>query len=320
MLHRPGDELKRLTPRNNDQLLFDGIPWVARAQDEHDAFADALRARDVEVLYLTELLTETLEQESARQHAITTALSGLHLGDTMRTYLAARAQRRDPGRAHGVPHRGHPQRRGPRRPRPGDRAARPARLPDRPAAEPAVHPRLQRVGARPGRGHVAGDAGPPPRDPADRADLHRAPALRRHPQDPRLAPRARRGRRRPAARARRDRGRRRRAHHARRRRAARPAGLPRRARPHRAGRADRPGARHDAPRHRLHDGRRRQDRDVPQRRRLAAGVRRDGRPSPGSDEDDAARCTSPTPSRSWSRPRRRWASTRSTRSTPVSTR
>ena len=89
MLHRPGDELKRLTPRNNDRLLFDGIPWVARAQDEHDAFADALRSRDVEVLYLTELLTETLEQESARNHAITTALSGLHLGDTLRQYLAS---------------------------------------------------------------------------------------------------------------------------------------------------------------------------------------------------------------------------------------
>ena len=40
MLHRPGPELKRLTPRNNDKLLFDGIPWVHRAQDEHDAFAD----------------------------------------------------------------------------------------------------------------------------------------------------------------------------------------------------------------------------------------------------------------------------------------
>jgi arginine deiminase len=45
MLHRPGPELTRLTPRNNDRLLFDGIPWVARAQDEHDAFAAALRER-----------------------------------------------------------------------------------------------------------------------------------------------------------------------------------------------------------------------------------------------------------------------------------
>ena len=88
MLHRPGNELKRLTPRNNDKLLFDGIPWVSRAQEEHDAFAEALRARDVEVLYLTDLLTETLADEQARNHAITTALGGLHLGDTMRTYLA----------------------------------------------------------------------------------------------------------------------------------------------------------------------------------------------------------------------------------------
>jgi arginine deiminase len=88
MLHRPGNELKRLTPRNNDRLLFDGIPWVSRAQDEHDAFAEALRDRGVEVLYLTDLLTETLANEAARNHAITTTLSGLHLGDTMRGYLA----------------------------------------------------------------------------------------------------------------------------------------------------------------------------------------------------------------------------------------
>jgi arginine deiminase len=88
MLHRPGPELKRLTPRNNDKLLFDGLPWVSRAQDEHDAFAQALRDRDVEVLYLTELLTQTLESRDARNHAITTALAGLHLGDTLRAYLA----------------------------------------------------------------------------------------------------------------------------------------------------------------------------------------------------------------------------------------
>ena len=88
MLHRPGPELKRLTPRNNDKLLFDGIPWVARAQEEHDAFAEALRSRDVEVLYLTELLTETLSTPEARDSAIGTALAGLDLGDTMRHYLS----------------------------------------------------------------------------------------------------------------------------------------------------------------------------------------------------------------------------------------
>ncbi len=87
MLHRPGPELKRLTPRNNDRLLFDGIPWVSRAQDEHDGFAAALRERGVEVLYLMDLLTETLASEEARHHAITTALASLHLGDTMRGWL-----------------------------------------------------------------------------------------------------------------------------------------------------------------------------------------------------------------------------------------
>ncbi len=87
MLHRPGPELKRLTPRNNDQLLFDGIPWVSRAQEEHDAFAEALRSRDVEVLYLTDLLTETLDLAEARASAIETALSDLDLGVTMRDYL-----------------------------------------------------------------------------------------------------------------------------------------------------------------------------------------------------------------------------------------
>ncbi len=87
MLHRPGPELRRLTPRNNDSLLFDGIPWVGRAQEEHDAFADALRGREVEVLYLVDLLTETLGQEAARNQAVTQVTSGLRLGDTLRDYL-----------------------------------------------------------------------------------------------------------------------------------------------------------------------------------------------------------------------------------------
>ncbi len=87
LLHRPGPELQRLTPRNNDKLLFDGIPWVSRAQEEHDAFADALRSRDVEVLYLTELLVETLADEDARNHAIEAVTGSLRLGDTMRDYL-----------------------------------------------------------------------------------------------------------------------------------------------------------------------------------------------------------------------------------------
>ena len=89
MLHRPGNELRRLTPRNNDKLLFDGIPWVGRAQDEHDAFAQALRDRDVEVLYLGELLTESLDHPEARAQAVAGATEDLRLGDTLRDYLRA---------------------------------------------------------------------------------------------------------------------------------------------------------------------------------------------------------------------------------------
>ena len=89
LLHRPGPELKRLTPRNNDKLLFDGIPWVGRAQEEHDAFAEALRSRGVEVLYLVELLAETLASDEARARAISQTTEDLHLGDTLRGYLRA---------------------------------------------------------------------------------------------------------------------------------------------------------------------------------------------------------------------------------------
>src|SRR5919205_2452439 len=83
MLHRPGNELRRLTPRNNDALLFDGVPWVDRAQEEHDAFAAALTDRGVEVLYLDRLLTEILSFPSARAELIGAAVDDPRLGATL---------------------------------------------------------------------------------------------------------------------------------------------------------------------------------------------------------------------------------------------
>ncbi|MCP2338052.1 arginine deiminase [Actinomadura rupiterrae] len=84
LLHRPGAELKRLTPRNSAKLLFDAIPWVGRAQDEHDAFAQALRDRGVEVLYLSELLQDALEFEEARDEAIARVIDDKRWGDQLR--------------------------------------------------------------------------------------------------------------------------------------------------------------------------------------------------------------------------------------------
>ena len=92
LLHRPGPELQRLTPRNNDKLLFDGIPWVGRAQDEHDAFAQTLSDHDVEVLYLTDLLAGTLEHEAARAECIEAVLADPRHGDALRHILRSYLQ------------------------------------------------------------------------------------------------------------------------------------------------------------------------------------------------------------------------------------
>ena len=89
LLHRPGAELSRLTPRNNADLLFDGLPWVARAQEEHDGFADALRSRGVEVLYLTELLVEALDVPAARQSVVASMVAPTVVGPQLATVLRA---------------------------------------------------------------------------------------------------------------------------------------------------------------------------------------------------------------------------------------
>jgi arginine deiminase len=88
ILHRPGPELQRLTPRNNDKLLFDGLPWVARAQEEHDAFAELLRSRGVEVMLLADLLTEALASGAARMQGIAAAVDARRLGHPLAQELS----------------------------------------------------------------------------------------------------------------------------------------------------------------------------------------------------------------------------------------
>jgi arginine deiminase len=60
IVHRPELSLKRLTPGNHDELLFDDVLWVERAQWEHDQFVARMRERGVEVLYVQDLLSEAL--------------------------------------------------------------------------------------------------------------------------------------------------------------------------------------------------------------------------------------------------------------------
>ena len=65
LLHRPGRELLNLTPNTLEELLFDDIPFLRVAQEEHDAFAQALRDNGVEVLYLEDLAAEVLAADPA---------------------------------------------------------------------------------------------------------------------------------------------------------------------------------------------------------------------------------------------------------------
>jgi arginine deiminase len=83
ILHRPDLELKRLTPHNKDALLFDDVLWVRRARQEHDAFADALVDRGVEVLYLERLLADVLREDAVRAEVLTRTLDAVDLGPSL---------------------------------------------------------------------------------------------------------------------------------------------------------------------------------------------------------------------------------------------
>jgi len=61
LLHEPGKELENLTPNYLEELLFDDIPWLPLAIKEHRAFAKILRESGVEVVYLTDLVAESLD-------------------------------------------------------------------------------------------------------------------------------------------------------------------------------------------------------------------------------------------------------------------
>jgi arginine deiminase len=93
MVHRPDLSLNRLTPSNHDDLLFDDVLWVERAQVEHDQFVRVLRDRGIEVYYLQDLLAETLAaSDEARLALIDVVIDqstvGWALVDELRTLLA----------------------------------------------------------------------------------------------------------------------------------------------------------------------------------------------------------------------------------------
>ena len=70
LLHRPGREIENVTPDLLERLLFDDIPFLEIAQQEHDAFAQILRDNGVEVLYLEELAAESLTTDELKHQFV----------------------------------------------------------------------------------------------------------------------------------------------------------------------------------------------------------------------------------------------------------
>src|ERR1700722_13197323 len=87
LMHRPGPELQRLTPRHRERVLLRSLPWLSRARQEHDVLSQALRDEGTEVLYLMQLLQGCLEYQSARDEAIGLAAADAGLGDELRDQL-----------------------------------------------------------------------------------------------------------------------------------------------------------------------------------------------------------------------------------------
>ena len=82
LLHRPGGELENLMPEYLERLLFDDIPYLKEAQKEHDAFADCLRSQGVEVVYLTDLVAESLTDGDVRRELLRQFLDEADIQDS----------------------------------------------------------------------------------------------------------------------------------------------------------------------------------------------------------------------------------------------
>ena len=93
MLHCPGRELENLMPEYLERLLFDDIPYLKVAQAEHDAFAGCLRDNGAEVVYLRDLVAETIVEPEVRQELVEQFLdeaeiTGHRIREILRDYFA----------------------------------------------------------------------------------------------------------------------------------------------------------------------------------------------------------------------------------------
>src|SRR5262249_1533889 len=89
LVYRPDLSLKRLTPSNCHELLFDDVLWVKKARWKHDVFVDQMRSRGIDVLLVSDLLTETLHDSEARSWILNRKVTPNELGVTLSQELQA---------------------------------------------------------------------------------------------------------------------------------------------------------------------------------------------------------------------------------------
>jgi arginine deiminase len=71
IVHRPGLEMRRLTPTNCVELLFDDVIWARKARIEHDAFVDLMRTEfGVDVMRVHELLQDVVADPEGRAYIL----------------------------------------------------------------------------------------------------------------------------------------------------------------------------------------------------------------------------------------------------------
>ena len=304
ILHRPDLELKRLTPHNKDALLFDDVLWVRRARQEHDAFADALADRGVEVLYLERLLADVLrEDDGARRGADAHARRGRPRAELGRATCASGWRASTPPswprrliggitvRRAAVPLHGAAAPRSPRSTASCSRrcpttCSRATRRRGSTTACRSTRWRWPRAGAS--------RCTTTPSTATTRCSPH--PGARVERRDRRA--RAARGRRRPRHRQRLRARRHGRAHPAGRRRAPRPGPVRGRLRAPGDRRRHAGAALDDAPRHGDDDGRSRRVHDLPRRPPVARRLLAAARGRPGSPPSARTTCSPRSPARS----------------------
>jgi len=81
IVHRPGLEMRRLTPTNCKELLFDDVIWTRKARQDHNIFVDLMKEEfGVQVMRVHELLGDVVADPDGRSYILDRKLTPREVG------------------------------------------------------------------------------------------------------------------------------------------------------------------------------------------------------------------------------------------------